>query len=260
MNGPDAERVRTEIDGNVAVLSLNRPEKRNALDAATIGALKAAIARCDADPVVRVMLLRGEGRDFCAGADLEQLERIAAGASREENVADAMTLGGLFIDMRSARKPIIAAVNGHALAGGAGLATAADLIVAAETAIFGYPEIHLGFVPAMVTALLRRAIGEKATFEKIVLGERFSAADAARIGLVCRVLPAATFDKDALAFAHELAKRSADALALCKQLLYGTEGMSFEEAIRRGAEINAIARESEDCLAGVRAFLARKST
>jgi len=258
MGAEPFQRIRVSVDARVATLTLNRPEKRNALDARTIAELASAIASSDADPAVRVMLLRGEGKDFCAGADLEQLERIAAGASRAENVADAMALGGLFIAMRNASKPIIAAVHGHALAGGAGLATAADLIVAAETAVFGYPEIHLGFVPAMVTALLRRSIGEKATFERIVLGDRFSAADAARMGLVCRVLPVATFEAGALAFAREVAGRSADAVALCKQLLYGIEGLSFEDAIRRGAEVNARARESEDCLAGVRAFLAKR--
>lgn len=251
-------RVLVIVAANVATITLNRPEKRNALDNATIASLQEAIRTLDAREDVRVLLLRGAGPDFCAGADLAQLERIAAGADPLENLADATALGDLFIAMRHAARPIIAAVHGHALAGGAGLATAADMIVASHSAMFGYPEVRLGFVPAMVTALLHRAVGEKAAFELITLGNTFNANDAARLGLVSRVFPDESFSDDADAFARELADRSASAIRLCKRLLYGIDGASFEAAIARGAEINVLARSTPDCQEGVRNFLEKR--
>jgi methylglutaconyl-CoA hydratase len=161
--------------------------------------------------------------------------------------------------MRHTSRPIIAAVQGNAIAGGAGLATAADLIIASDNAVFGYPEVHLGFVPGMVTALLRRAVGEKRIFELITLGERFGAQQAREWGLVARVFADTTFHDHARAFALDLAGRSDSAIRLCKRLLYGLDGMSFAEAIARGAEINAIARATPDCQDGVRRFLDRKT-
>lgn len=252
------ERIRVDVAGGIAVLTLDRPDKRNALDGRTVTELKRAIRECDTSPDTRVVLLRGAGPDFCAGADLAELERIARNADPLANVADADALGELFTLMRRIGPPIIAAVHGNAIAGGAGLATACDLIIAAESARFGYPEVHLGFVPAMVTTLLRRALGEKRIFELITLGERFGAHQAREWGLVARVFPDDSFDAEAMAFAKALAGRSDSALRLCKRLLYGLDGMAFDEAIARGAEINAIARATPDCQAGVRSFLDRK--
>jgi methylglutaconyl-CoA hydratase len=257
MSGQD--RVLVGVSDGVATLTLNRPDKRNALDAETVRTLHESVLAMDSTPDVRVMVLRGAGPDFCAGADLEQLERIAAGRDPLENIADATALGDLFIAMRRAAKPIIAAVHGHALAGGAGLATAADLIVASESATFGYPEVKLGFVPAMVTALLRRSVGEKIAFEMITLGTTFRAPDGARLGLVARVFPDDHFGPESETFVRELAARSSSAIQLCKRLLYGIDGASFEAAIAHGAEVNAIARATPDCQEGVRRFLEKRS-
>src|SRR5690606_6496466 len=190
-----------------------------------------------------------------AGADLAQLERIAEGAGVLEIRDDATALGELFIRKRRAQRPIVALVHGNAIAGGAGLATACDIILAREDAVFGYPEVHLGFVPAMVMALLRRSVGEKRAFELTTLGDRFSAADAYALGLVARVVPAARLQEDALALALSLARRSASAVQLIKRLLYGMDGLSFEEAIARGAEVNVLARLTDDTRVGVRQFL-----
>ncbi len=252
------QRLHVAAAAGVGTITLNRPEKRNALDTLTVAELKDALRALDAGDDIRVIILRGEGPDFCAGADLQQLERIAQGAGPAENLADASALGDLFIQMRLAARPIIAAVHGNAIAGGAGLATACDLIVASESATFGYPEVHLGFVPAMVAALLRRSLGEKQIFELITLGGRFSAADALRMGLVARVFPDTEFVEQSTAFAAELASRSASAVKLCKRLLYEIDGAAFETAIGRGAEINVIARGTPDCRDGVRRFLEKK--
>jgi methylglutaconyl-CoA hydratase len=251
-------RVVVGREGSVGTITLNRPEKRNALDAATVDGLRVAFAELDRDNDVRVILLSGAGKDFCAGADLSELERIAATVDTVENLRDAQGLGDLFVRMRRATKPIIAAVTGSALAGGAGLAGACDIVLASDDAVFGYPEIHLGFVPAMVMALLRRAVGEKVAFELVARGDRISAADAHRLGLVNRIWAADRFEVEARAYAGELAERSASALQLTKRLLYGMDNVSFEDAIARGAEINALARGTEDCRTGVRRFLERR--
>jgi methylglutaconyl-CoA hydratase len=247
--------VLFDVADRVATLTLNRPEKRNALDDATIADLKAHLARAEADDDVRVVVLRGAGSDFCSGGDLSQLERIAAGGTREQNLADAMDLGELFIQLRRARKPSIAVVHGNALAGGAGLACACDMIIADETANFGYPEVKLGFVPAMVMAMLVRAVGEKKAYELSVLGDPISAVEAHRIGLVNRLALPGQVDGVAREIAHTLAKRSASAISLIKGLIADIEGKSFDDAVARGAEINVEARATPDCQNGVRKFL-----
>lgn len=248
------KRIVYEVADGIATVTLNRPAKKNALDDQTIYELQSAFAKTDDAADVKVIVLRGAGSDFCAGADLSQLERIAAGGSYEANRSDAMKLGSLLIQMRGLRKPIIAAVHGNALAGGAGLATACDLVIAEENAVFGYPEVKLGFVPAMVMALLVRTVGEKIAFELTAFGNAISAREAQRLGLVNRVVTG-SFDDAVAEYARELAQRSGSAVRLIKELLHDIDGRPFEEAIGRGADINVAARSTEDCKAGVRAFL-----
>jgi methylglutaconyl-CoA hydratase len=248
----------TRVDGaGVNRISLDRPNQRNALNAELVAELKDALALADADDRVRVVLLTGEGPDFCAGADLREVQQsIEAGVL--ESLAEAGSLGELFLLLRKLRKPVVAAVHGRALAGGCGLATACDLVVAASDSQFGYPEIRLGFVPAMVMAILRRSVGEKRAFELLALGDRIDAETAREYGLVNRVFPAEEFHAHAEEFAVRLAERSTSALALSKELLYQIDGMSFEAAIRTGAEVNAIARLTPDCQEGIRRFLERR--
>ena len=254
----DYERIRYGVDDGVAEVTLDRPEKRNALDDQTVAELKRAFGAAADDNAVRVVLLRGEGPDFCAGADLAQMEKIAEGADPLENLDDASALGDLIVRMRRLPCPIVGAVHGHAFAGGAGLATACDLIVASDDAVLGYPEVHLGFVPAMVMTLLRRVVGEKVAFELVARGDKIGAEEARRIGLVNRVFAAETFEADAREYARERADRSASSIRLSKRLLYGLDGLSFEEGIARGAEVNVLARGTEDCREGVRRFLERR--
>ncbi|MDT8368643.1 MAG: enoyl-CoA hydratase/isomerase family protein [Longimicrobiales bacterium] len=245
------------VDG-VAVLELNRPEKRNALNGELVDALHDAFAEVAAEEEVRVVLIRGAGKDFCSGADLAELEAIAE-MGIEESVDDAQHLGDLFVGIRALPMPVIAAVHGRALAGGAGLATACDLVLAHEEAVLGYPEVHLGFVPAMVMAILRRKVGEGRAFELVTVGHRISAHEAERIGIVNRIVEGEVdqFHAAAHDFAADLATRPASALALTKRLLYGLDNTDFAEGIARGAEVNAIARSTEACRAGVRRFLDR---
>jgi methylglutaconyl-CoA hydratase len=250
------EPLLVSREGGVARLVMNRPEKRNALNAALISALKAALREADADPEVRVVALEGAGKDFCSGADLSALRTIAEGSAME-NLEDVDQLAELFGLPRRMRKPVVAIVRGRALAGGCGLATACDLVVAAESAQLGYPEVKIGFVPAMVMAILRRNVSEKRAFELIVRGAPIAAAEAERIGLINHVFPDDALDGEAAALLAELAERSPSAVQLSKRLLYHSDGMTFEAAIRAGADVNVVARMTEDMQAGVARFLER---
>lgn len=245
------------VEEGVATLTLNRPEKRNALNGELVTALKDALERAAGDDEVRVVVLRGAGRDFCSGADLAELERIAE-TGPEASLEDAAEMGELFVAMRRHPRPVVAAVHGRALAGGCGLATACDLLLAREDAELGYPEVHLGFVPAMVMAILRRKVPESRAFELVSTGMRIGAEEARRAGLVNRVYPAEEFDDGVRSLAAELAARPPSAVRLSKRLLYGLDDLSFEEGIARGAEVNVIARMTEACREGVRRFLDRR--
>ena len=247
-------KILYSLDGPVAHLTLNRPEKRNALDAEMISEIRRALADSAADPEVRVVLLSGAGKDFCAGADLAALQQIA-NASVMENVADARQLADVFLEMRRHPRPIVAAVRGRALAGGCGIATAADIILAAESAQFGYPEVKIGFVPAMVMAIVRRSVSEKRAFELLTSGESFPARMALEIGMINRIFPDASFHQEVQSYTTQFATRSASALALTKSLLYQIDAMAFEAALSAGVNINAIARLTDDCRRGVQQFL-----
>jgi methylglutaconyl-CoA hydratase len=257
VEGRDSLIVEIDPAVGVATLTLNRPEVRNALNATLVDELADAIAWADADDRVRVILLEGSGKDFCAGADLTALEELID-ASMEEQLADADALGDLFLIMRRVTVPIVAAVHGHAVAGGCGLATACDIILASDDARMGYPEVKIGFLPAMVMTMLRRAVGEKRAFDLVATGRIVDAAAAEMYGLVQHVFPAAEFEDRTREFVEEMAMRSASALGLSKRLLYETERHSFEASIRAGAEINALARMTEDYREGVRRFLASR--
>lgn len=248
--------VLSATDGGIRRLTLNRPDKRNALDGELVAALKGALREADGDPGVRVVAIEGAGKDFCSGADLSALRRIA-GASAMENLEDVDELAELFLLPRRMRKPVVACVRGRALAGGCGLATACDIVLAAETAELGYPEVKIGFVPAMVMAILRRNVPEKRAFELVVRGRPVAAAEAERMGLVNQVWPDGDFDRLRDEYLADLAARSASAVQLSKRLLYHADGMGFEAALRSGADVNVVARMTEDMKAGVARFLER---
>lgn len=250
------DRLQTAHEDGVFVLTLNRPQKRNALDEAMIGALHTALERAELDAEIRVVALRGAGPDFCAGADLAELLE-SADRTADENARGAMRLGEIFIRMRALPKPIVAIVHGRALAGGCGLASACDLVLAHPDAQLGYPEVRRGFVPAMVMAMLHRAVGEKVAFDLVATGRTLSAEEACAVGLVSRVLSADAFEAEVDAVLQQLAGSSGTALALIKQQLYALDGRDFEAGIRLGAEVNAVARATPDFRQAVARFLKR---
>lgn len=242
------------VDNSVVTITLNRPEKRNALNDALIAEIKQGLERASHDENVRVIVITGAGKDFCSGADLSALQKIAQ-ASVAENADDARSLLDLFVLIRQIRVPVVAVVKGRALAGGCGLASACDLVLAAESARFGYPEVKIGFVPAMVLAILRRNVSEKRAFELITRGDEIDAARAKEIGFVNQVYPDETFDDEVAAYVRRFSEVSKTAVALTKTLLYQVDGLAFLEALETGADVNVIARMTDDCQAGIAHFL-----
>ena len=248
--------VLYQLDGSVARITLNRPEKKNALSDNLIAALKDSLKRAGGDEAVRVVIIKGAGSDFCSGADLSALQKIAD-SSIADNAADAHSLMEVFTLIRDLPIPVVAAVHGRALAGGCGLASACDLVLASASARFGYPEVKIGFVPAMVAAILRRNVSEKRAFELLSLGREISAGDAMEIGLVNRVFPDESFESDIAGYVNEFSNVSRYAVSLTKKLLYQMDGLAFRDALETGADINVIARMTADCQKGIARFLKR---
>jgi methylglutaconyl-CoA hydratase len=250
----NTDQVLYSVDGAVARVTLNRPEKRNALNDAVIAGLNDGLKKASKDGRVRVVVISGAGKDFCSGADLSALQKIA-NASVAENSEDARLLLELFLLIRQLPIPVVAAVTGRALAGGCGLATACDVVLAASSARFGYPEVKIGFVPAMVMAILRRNVSEKRAFELITRGAEISADEAKQFGLVNQVFPNENFAEDVNRYVAEFEKMSASAIGLTKTLLYQMDGMGFPEALETGADVNVIARLTDDCQQSIAKFL-----
>lgn len=249
-----SDRVKVSVAAGVLTATLNRPDKRNAIDTAMIDGLLAALERADLDAAVRVVALRGEGRDFCAGMDLNEL-LASADHSLSQNREDALHFARVFMRMRSLPKVVVAVVHGRALAGGCGLATACDLVLAAESAQFGYPEVQRGFVPAIVMTMLRRAVGEKVAFDLAATGRLLNGSEAAAAGLASRVYEDADFEEQAGEVLRVLAEASPSALAFTKQQFYQLDGVGFEDGLRLGADVNAVSRSTPDFRAALSAFL-----
>jgi methylglutaconyl-CoA hydratase len=250
----NTDQVLYSVEGAVARITLNRPEKRNALNDAVITGVRKGLKNASVDERVRVVVIAGAGKDFCSGADLSALQKIA-GASVAENTEDARLLLELFSLIRDLPIPVVAAVTGRALAGGCGLATACDLVLASASARFGYPEVKIGFVPAMVMAILRRNVSEKRAFELITRGAEIGADQAKEFGLVNHVFPDQSFSEDVTRYVAEFEKTSRSAISLTKTLLYQMDGMSFPEALETGADVNVIARLTDDCQRSIAKFL-----
>jgi methylglutaconyl-CoA hydratase len=246
----------SEARDGILTLTLNRPSKRNALSSEMIERLHAELERAELDAAVAVVALRGAGPDFCAGADLQEL-LASADQSVEVNEREALRLGEVFRRIRAHPRIVVAVMQGRALAGGAGLATACDIVVAGESATLGYPEMQRGFVPAMVMTLLRRLAGEKAALDLVLTGRVVTASEALTLGLVSRVVPDGQLDRASGDILARLAASSGSALSLTKRLFMELEGRSFGEGIALGARVNALARTTPDFRAAIAQFLAK---
>jgi methylglutaconyl-CoA hydratase len=249
-----SERVLVAVAGGILTATLNREDKRNAIDTAMIDALLAMLERADLDASVRVVAIRGAGRDFCAGMDLNEL-LASADQTLEQNRQAALHFAQIFMRMRRLPKPVVALVRGRALAGGCGLTTACDLILASESAQFGYPEVQRGFVPAIVMTMLRRTVGEKVAFDLATTGRLLDGTEAAATGLASRVYEDTDFEEQAGEVLRVLAEASPSALAFTKLQFYQLDGLGFEEGLRLGADVNAVSRSTPDFRTALSAFL-----
>jgi methylglutaconyl-CoA hydratase len=254
----ETQVVLYAVEGAIAKLTLNRPEKRNALNEAVIEQLKSSLRKANNDTSIKAIIITGAGKDFCSGADLSALQKIS-NSSVGENIEDARSLLELFLLIRQITVPVIAAVRGRALAGGCGLATACDLVLASANARFGYPEVKIGFVPAMVTAILRRNVSEKRAFELLTRGSEIDARMAQEFGLVNQVFADENFDAEVRTYTNQFEKISRSAVGLTKTLLYQTDGLAFREALEAGLDVNVIARMTKDCRQGIAVFLGQKT-
>ncbi|MFN2494185.1 MAG: enoyl-CoA hydratase/isomerase family protein, partial [Pyrinomonadaceae bacterium] len=223
---------------------------------AMIEQLKSSLQKANDDASIKAIIITGAGNDFCSGADLSALQKIAD-SSVSENADDARSLLDLFTLIRAVTVPVIAAVRGRALAGGCGLASACDLVLASANARFGYPEVKIGFAPAMVTAILRRNVSEKRAFELLTRGLEIDAQTAREFGLVNQIFAEETFATEVDAYAFQFERISRSAVALTKSLLYQIDGLAFPDALAAGADANVIARTTEDCRKGIEGFLGK---
>jgi methylglutaconyl-CoA hydratase len=247
-----------ETADRIAWLTLNRPEKRNALNETMIGELTGALQAAADDPAVKVVVLKATGKVFSAGADLEYLERLGQN-SYEENLADSRHLMGLFLQIYQHEKLIIAQVEGHAIAGGCGLASVCDLCYAVPEAKFGYTEAQIGFIPALVSVFLVPKIGEGRARELLLTGRLVDAGEASAIGLITAVAEKASIRDVVREKALSLCTLvSAASTTQTKQLLCDLHGLGMTEGLELAAERNARARATEDCREGIRAFLEKR--
>jgi len=239
----------------IAYITLNRPSKRNALNDEMVTLLKKAFVRGREDPDTKVIVLKAEGRVFSAGVDLDYIQRLQKNTF-EENLSDSTKLKELFQIIYTHDKVVIAQVQGHAIAGGCGLATVCDFVIAQPEAKFGYTEVHIGFVPAIVMVYLLRRLGEGAARELLISGRLIDANQALKWGLVNQVVSADELEQAVTAFAQKLvSENSAQSMQRTKAMIARVQEMVLEEALDYAADQNARARNTEDCKQGIKAFL-----
>jgi methylglutaconyl-CoA hydratase len=248
--------IKVESDGALAHVTLNRPEKRNAISATMIAEMLAALKDVEAGGE-RVAIITGAGKAFCAGMDLDALKALAT-QSPEENLADARRTAGFFRRLWSFPKPLIAAVNGAALAGGCGIATLCDFTLAAPEAKFGYTEVRVGFMPALVSMFLERQVGEKLGRDLFLTGRIVDAAEAQAMGLVTRVVPAEQLLTAARELAATLMANSPGGVLATKRLLVRASETEIDRRIELAVAESVAIRSTPDFREGLAAFLEKR--
>ena len=249
--------LKLEYEGELAIVTLARPEKRNAISTQMIEELLASLAEVQSS-AARVAILTGEGKAFCSGMDLDELRAIAV-RSAVEHLEDSRRMARLFRTVYSFPKPLIAAVNGHALAGGCGLATLADFTLAVPEAKFGYTEARIGFIPALVSVFLRRQIGDKRTRDLALTGRLFDAAEAQAMGLVNSVVAAEELMAEARKLAATLVAASPTSIARTKRLLVQFSEVELDREISMAIQENADIRATADFREGLGSFLEKRA-
>ena len=250
------EVVLYEVSGAVARITINRPDRRNAISPDVVEGIANGLAEAEKDETVRVAVLTGAGeKAFCAGGDLGGSSMEAGKIAQHERRAE---IGDLFVQMRQSRLPIVARVNGHALAGGFGLMLACDLVIAADTAQVGTPEVNIGLWPFMISAIIQRDLPRKLALELMLTGKRMDASEAQRWGFVNQVASAAELDSATDELVATLEGKSPLIVALGKRSFYRAEDMTFRDALDYLAGMLTVCLESEDTIEGVTAFLEKR--
>lgn len=250
--------VDYSVNNRIGVITLNRPEKRNALSKELVEALTVAFSTAESDSNAKVIVLKANGDAFCAGADLAYLQQLQQ-FSHQENLKDSHQLKELFLKIYTLRKVVIAQVQGHALAGGCGLANVCDFIFAVPEAKFGYTEVKIGFVPAIVSVFLIRKVGEQKAKQLLLTGDLIQGQEAVTMGLVNYLVDKNELELIVSDFAQRMIKcNSGQSLELTKKLVTEVQCMELEDALDHAAEVNAVARGTEDCKKGIDAFLNKK--
>jgi methylglutaconyl-CoA hydratase len=251
--------VEYNVAGRIAYITLNRPEKRNALNPEMVSLLTKAVREAELDPAVKIVVLNANGESFCAGADLAYLRQLQK-FSPEENLADSENLKELFLTIYTLKKVVIAQVQGPAVAGGCGLATVCDFVFAAADAKFGYTEVKIGFIPAIVMVFLIRKIGEGRAKELLLTGTLIAAQEARLLGLVNEVVDKPGLSEAVRVFAEKLStSASGESLERTKRMIVEVQHLKLEDALSLAAKENAEARRTEDCRKGIEAFLNKEN-
>jgi enoyl-CoA hydratase/carnithine racemase len=252
---PQLEQVVLAVDGHVATVTLNRPDQRNPLSATMLRDLAAAFRWCRDTSDVRVTVLTGAGRVFCAGADLTSFD---GDMTELERYRSRELFVDLFILMSELGKPIVGRINGHALAGGLGLACSCDILVALDTATFGTPEINVGIWPMMIQAILSRSIPRNVLLEMEMLGQRWTATQLQSLGVINRVVTHEQLDPTVNEIAESLAKKSPIAMHLGRDSFYRQQDMDFAAAMRYLHGQFLLVSQTEDSREGIQAFFEKR--
>ena len=247
--------INYRVENRIAYITLNRPEKRNALSYELVSALHEAFSQAEEDDNAKVVILEAAGKAFCAGADLGYIQQLQKN-TYEENLEDSNHLKALFYKIYTLKKVVIAQIQGHAIAGGAGLAAVCDYSFTVPEAKFGYTEVRIGFVPAIVMVFLLRKLGEGTAKALLLHGGLIDAQKAQQAGLVNEVVEAEQLSSHVAAFAQELIElNSAQSMGMTKQMIANVQAMGLEEGLEYASTMNAKARANEDCKKRIAAFL-----
>ncbi len=257
MSFPDLKTVILKQDGQVFSIILNRPKKKNALNGRLVDDLKSAFKFAKKNSNIRIVVLSGAGDSFCSGADLSYLVSLRDN-NYEDNLSDSKSLSELFLQIMELPKPVIAKVAGAALAGGCGLATVCDFVIADENSRFGYPEVKVGFVAAMVSAFLIKQVGERKARELLLTGNIFSAPEALSFGLINNVSPSNEIERAVNSLVKKLLLNSPNGMRVTKQLFNSFQYLENDKEVERLAKINAEFRKTDDFSEGVNAFLEKR--
>jgi methylglutaconyl-CoA hydratase len=246
--------LELETGNGIARVYMNRPDKRNALNPELLQELYYTFSALGKMPEIKVIILEGRGKAFCAGADLSYLEQVSQ-FSIIENFYDSSHLQRTFHTIYTCPKPVIARVHGPAIAGGCGLATVCDFVIAGQKAVFGYSEVKIGFIPAIVMVYLLKKIGDTRTRDLLLSAKTIPAAQAESLGLITRAVPDEELDIHVDQLAQDLCANSSSSMALTKEMLNNLHGMSLDAGLRYAASMNAFTRMTDDCRTGIAAFL-----